>query len=144
MDNVALAKEAFAHSSKSSSRRKTLDYLPLFDAVTHDVSFKYAGGKGTPLSEELHGKAALIHFFNSTVTEIAQDGKVEGPLEFIGYGDKVIMLGTESYNVTRGGRIVSSVRDREFAIVLRFRDSLIAHILEIKDLSEITHAHRSN
>lgn len=136
MDNIELARRAWGHADKISTDRQIGDYNPLLEAVSEDVVFKYAIQDGTPISGEFRGKRALSDFFTSTVTEVAEDGHVNGPVQFIGDGDRVVMLGTESYKIKKDGDIVASVSGREFAIVMDFQHGLITRILEIKDLSE--------
>jgi uncharacterized protein len=63
----------------------------------------------------------------------------EQPMEFLGDGDRVVVLGRESFEIKRNG---VTVRGSEYADVIEFRDGRIANFLVIQDLSAVVDAYR--
>jgi ketosteroid isomerase-like protein len=131
VDNIALAKQLIDPPDGNLQ--------PLLDRFAEDVVFKVTVPDGTPISGEIRGRQAVIDHFThlGDLLEFRQ----EAPLEFFGSGDRVVVLGTESFEVKKSGVTVSG---SEYASVLDFRDGLITRLLVIQDLSAFADAHRNS
>lgn len=141
IDNVALARKAYGVlEEKRDSERETADFQPYIDLLAQDVVFRYAAPEGTPLSGELRGKDAVVKFMTVTAPKLADDVRLTRPLEFVGSGDRVVVLGAETYTITKSG---VTVENKEFAVVMDFRDGLISRVVQLKDLSEFVKAYRT-
>lgn len=138
-DNVALAKKAYgALEDRGAEQRQDSDFQPFLDALADDVVFRYAAPEGTPLSRELHGKPEVIEFLTVTAPELVEDVHLTRPLEFVGDGDRVVVLGAESYTLKKTG---AQARNKSFAVVMDFRDGRVVRLVQIKDLSEFVEAY---
>lgn len=135
IDNLAIARKAYSGFGKGVGER---DLSSFFERLADDVSFRYAAAPGTPISGELRGKAAVVEYHTHSSASLVMDLRLEGPLEFVGSGSRVVVLGSESYTIRKTG---AEIRDRDFAIVLNFRCGLITGIVLIKDLSEFSAAY---
>lgn len=128
MDNIALM----------TSILEREDWQMLIDHLADDVVFKVTIPDGTPISGELRGKQAVAdHLMKlGDLLEFRQ----EKPLEYFGGGDRVVVLGRESFEVKKSG---VTVRGSEYADVVDFRNGLITRFLIIQDLSAFVDAYRS-
>lgn len=126
-DNLALAKSVF----------EAEDFEPLLERLADDVVFKVTIPEGTPISGEFRGKRAVLDYFAKldNVTTFRQ----EKPLEFFESGDRVVVLGDDSFEIKESGVTARS----EYAIVVDLRDGLITSILIIQDLTAIADAYRT-
>jgi ketosteroid isomerase-like protein len=128
MDNVTLMRKVLEHE----------DWQLLIDHLADDVVFKVTIPAGTPISGELRGKQAvtdhLIHL--GELMEFRQ----ERPLEYVASGDRVVVLGRETYVVKKTG---VTVPGSEYADVIDFRDGLITRFLIIQDLTAVVDAYRA-
>jgi ketosteroid isomerase-like protein len=131
VDNIALAKQLIDTPDGN--------WQPLFDHLADDVVFKVTVPDGTPISGEIRGRQAVIDHFTNLDDLLAF--RQEAPLEFFGSGDRVVILGTESFEVKKSG---VTVFGSEYAGVIDFRDGQITRYLVIQDLSAFADAHRSN
>ena len=115
------------------------DWQLLIDHLADDVVFKVTIGEGTPISPELRGKQAVAgHLMNlGDLLEFRQ----EVPLEYFADGDRVVVLGQETYKIKQTGKAVSG---SEYADVVDFRNGLISRFLIIQDLSAFVDAYRAS
>jgi ketosteroid isomerase-like protein len=129
MDNTSLAQ----------SLMESDDWQPLIDHLADDVVFKATIPDGTPISGELRGKHAVVdHLANlGDVLEFRQ----EQPLQFLGTGERVVILGKESVEIKKNG---VTVPESEYATVLDFQDGLIKRFLVIQDLTAVVDAYRGD
>lgn len=155
MNNIAVAKKAMTHLAKRYEEQhrgvrredyKPMDYHPFVECLADDVVIKNTCPPDTPLySEELRSKQVVAKKFlggdwdmHADVTPI-EYLEMDRPLEYIGSGDRVVVLGAESFTVKKTGVVIGPA---EFAMVLDFRDGLIARYLHIEDHSEVRDALR--
>ncbi|HZO24512.1 MAG TPA: nuclear transport factor 2 family protein [Chloroflexota bacterium] len=96
------------------------DFEPLFAYLADDVVFKVTIPEGTLISGEFRGKQAVIDYF-TRIGEIAELRR-EQPLQVLTAGNRVVLLGDDSFTVKKTGHIARS----EYAIVVDLRDGLIA------------------
>lgn len=129
MDNVSLAKQLINPPDRN--------WQPLLDHLADDVVLKVTIPEGTPISGEIRGTQAVSEHFEN-VGELLEF-RQERPMQFFGSGDRVVVLGTESFDVKKSGVTVS---DSEYADVLDFRDGLITRFLIIHDMSAFADAYR--
>jgi ketosteroid isomerase-like protein len=129
MDNIALAKRLINPPDGN--------WQPLLDHLADDVVFKVTIPEGTPISGEFRGKQAVTEHFErlGDLLEFRQ----ERPMDFFGSDDRVVVLGTESFEIKENGATVSG---SEYADVVDFRDGLITRFLVIQDLSSVVDAYR--
>jgi ketosteroid isomerase-like protein len=115
------------------------NWQPLLDHLADDVTFRVTIPEGTPISGEFRGKAAVTEHFTRLpdLLEFTQ----EAPMEFLGDGDRVVVLGRESFEIKKNGRLVSG---SDYADVLDFKDGLITNFLVIQDLSAVVDAYRDH
>lgn len=139
--NVELARKAYSDLDDKRGGRSEADFQPYIDLLAEDVVFQYAAPDGTPVSGEFHGKQAVVEFMTVTSPELVEDIRLEGELEYFGRGDRVVVLGAESYTIRKTG---VSVRNKQFAVVMDFREGLISRVLQIKDLSDVVAAFRAS
>jgi len=120
-DNVSLMKRIWGPLERGESD----DYQPFFDALADEVVLKTSVG-------EVRGKKELIDYFvnASTTTEFHP---FEKPLEYYGDGDRVVILGDETFKVRESG----VTHRAEWAWVVDLHDGLITRILAIQDLSGV-------
>jgi ketosteroid isomerase-like protein len=129
MDNIALIRNVL----------ETEDWPLLIDHLADDVIFKVTVPDGTPISGEFRGKQAVVDHFNRLGSLL--DFRQEQPLQYFGEGDRVVVLGKESFDVKESG---ITVRGSEYADVFDFREGLITRFLIIQDMSAVVEAYRSN
>jgi ketosteroid isomerase-like protein len=131
MDNVALAKRLINPQDGN--------WQPLLDHLAEDIVFSVTIPDGTPISGEFRGKPAVIEHFERLPELLAFEQ--ERPMDFLGAGDRVVVLGRESFEIKKTGVTVTG---SEYADVLDFRDGLITRFLVIQDLSAVVEAYGSN
>jgi ketosteroid isomerase-like protein len=131
MDNIALAKRLI--------NRPDGDWQPLLDHLADDVVFRVTIPEGTPISGRFRGKQAVTEHFEQ-LDELLEF-RQETPMEFFGSGDRVVVIGRESFEVKTNGAVVTG---SEYADVLDFREGLITRFLVIQDLSAVVDAYRGN
>lgn len=137
-ENIALAKKAYSVlEGNRDAQRAAGDFQPYIDLLADDVVFRYAAPEGTPVSAELRGKPAVIEFMQEKSPQLVENARLDRALEFFGSGTRVVVLGSESYTVRKSG---VSAHNKEFAVVLDFREGRISRVLQIKDLSEFVTA----
>lgn len=118
-------------------------YDTFFNGFADDVEWRIAcTPELSPLiGGELHGKQQLIDFMMSDSPGLVQDNYLSRPVEFVASGDRVIMLGAETYTVRKSG---VTARDKDFVWVMDFKDGLIGRILYIGDMSAFADAYLKN
>lgn len=131
MDNLALAKRLINPQDGN--------WQPLLDHLAEDVVFNVTIPEGTPISGEFRGKPAVTEHFERLPELLAFEQ--ERPMDFLGAGDRVVILGRESFEIKKNGVTVTG---SEYADVLDFRDGLITRFLVIQDLSTVVDAYRSD
>jgi ketosteroid isomerase-like protein len=131
MDNIALAKRLINPPDGN--------WQPLLDHLAEDIVFSVTIPDGTPISGEFRGKPAVIEHFERLPELLAFEQ--ERPMDFLGAGDRVVVLGRESFEIKKTGVTVTG---SEYADVLDFRDGLITRFLVIQDLSAVVEAYVSN
>jgi ketosteroid isomerase-like protein len=129
LDSVALLKRILDHE----------DWELLFDHLADDVVFEVTIPDGTPISGQFRGKRAVVEHFKNlgNIAEFRQ----ERPLEYFGRGDRVVVLGTESFVVKRNG---VTIRGSHYADVVDLREGLITRFLIIQDLSAFVEAYHTS
>jgi uncharacterized protein len=120
-DNVTLMRRVWGPFERGESD----DFGPFFDLLADDVMFKLPVG-------ELRGKAALIDYFANASTAL-EFNPFEKPLEYYGDGDRVVILGDETFRVKESG----AAHRAEWAWVIDVHDGRITRIAAIQDLSGI-------
>jgi ethanolamine utilization protein EutQ len=118
-DGVALLRSIFDPLERGESD----DFQPFYDALGDDVVHTLSVG-------ELRGKQAVVDYFASG-GETIEFRPFEKPLEYYGGGNRVVMVGEETFKVKETG--VTHLA--EWAWVVDLRDGLITRIVEIQDLS---------
>jgi ketosteroid isomerase-like protein len=119
MDNVALLQRIWGPMERGEST----DYQPFFDLLHDDIVFTTSLG-------ELRGKQAVIHYFTHA-GELVEFRPFERPSEYFGNGDRVVIVGEETFRVKATGVTVRG----PWAWVHDLRDGLITQIEAIQDLS---------
>jgi ketosteroid isomerase-like protein len=117
---------------------ETSEFEPLFNYLSDDVVFKVTIPPGTPISGEFRGKQAVIDYFTS-IGDIATF-RQERPLEFFIRGERIVVLGDDSFTIKKSGGTARS----EYALVFDIRDGLITRFLIIQDLSAFVDAYRTS
>jgi ketosteroid isomerase-like protein len=130
MDNIELAKRLINPPDGN--------WQPLLDHLAEDVVFRVTIPDGTPISGEFRGKQAVTEHF-ARVGDILEF-RQERPMEFLGRGNRVVVLGTETVDIKRNGVAVAG---SEYADVLEFRDGEITDFLVIQDLTAVVDAYRT-
>lgn len=139
-DTIELAKKAYHHWEIKSSERTPDDFKSMFDLLADDVVFRGSWPDTVPgYGGVFRGKEAVRNLIAVVDSESVSDIDLERPLEFIGSGDKVVVLGSQRYKINKTG---TYARNKLFAIVLTFRRGLIAEILQFEDVTEWLDAHR--
>lgn len=150
-DLVALVRNAW-HSSVTEAERARQsgkssgdgepepgDYTPFFDLLDEDVVWQIGIREDTPhYGGQLKGKQAVISLFTSEPERLV-DVDWERPPEFVGSGDRVVMLGQERYRIVKSD---VELRNSEVAMVMDFKNDKIVSILHIADFSEWSDAYR--
>lgn len=143
MDNIALAKKAWSHFTDKKAPRDPSDYQPFFDSLADDVVWKVTCPEETPIfGGERHGKHSVMSLFTDEDPFVIEDNELERTPEFLSNGNRVVMLFAERYSIKKDGTVVASVRNKECAFVMDFREGLISRILLITDLSEWNSVYR--
>lgn len=143
MDNMSHARRAYSGLEATAGVRaiESSDYSHYFSLLADNVVLKFGIPAGTPIGGGFSGKDAVIHFFTTTAPELFENVQLEGPLEFLGSQDRVVVLGRESYTIRKTG---VRARSKAFAIVLDFQDGLIIRDHEIKEMTEFVDGWRIN
>jgi ethanolamine utilization protein EutQ len=124
MDNVAVLERIWGPMERGEST----DYQPFFDLLDDDVVFTTSVG-------ELRGKQAVIHYFTHA-GELLEFRPYERPQEYFGNGDRVVIVGEETFRVRATG-VTSRV---PWAWVYTLDSGLITRIEAIEDLSAVADA----
>jgi ketosteroid isomerase-like protein len=109
-------------------RGQSSDFQPFFDHLDDDVVFTTSAG-------ELRGKPAVIHYFTHA-GELLEFRPYERPQEYFGTGDRVVIVGEETFRV----RATGATTRVPWAWVYDLRDGLITRIEAIEDLSVVADA----
>lgn len=132
-NNIALAKKLSEHPSG--------EFDGIYEHIADDMVFSFTAADYVPGSGEHRGKDALINFLTRTRNELVEDDvRLERPLEYFGNGDRVLVLGKESYTVKKTGKKVSE----EFVMVLDFRDSQLTGCTIIQNTTALAEAYRNS
>lgn len=123
-DNVALLEGIWGPVERGESS----DFQPFFDHLDDDVVFTTSVG-------ELRGKQAVIHYFTHA-GELLEFRPYERPQEYFGNGDRVVIVGEETFRV----RATGATARVPWAWVHDLRDGLIIRIEAIEDLSVVADA----
>lgn len=138
IDNVALARKALSHLDARFHERGEGPLQPLFDSLAEDVVFEVPCAPDTPrYGEPARGKQAVIDLFLSD-PEFFEDVEIERPLEFIGNGDRVVVLFALRYRIKKTG---VTFRNKEAALVIDFRYGKIVRMCEIQDMTPWSNAY---
>lgn len=148
MDTITLAKQAYSgfvaqatrRAGNPQARRSRDDYRPYIDLLAQDVVLKCSAPLDTPMGVEVHGKAAVMQFAIEKTAELIEDIHLQGPLEYIGRGAQVVILGAESYNIRATG---VCVRNNQFLAILDFDNGLIVRHRLSMNMAELVDACRS-
>ncbi|MGH2949047.1 MAG: nuclear transport factor 2 family protein [Solirubrobacteraceae bacterium] len=120
-DNVALLREIWEPIARGESD----DNRPFFDALAENVVFKLPVG-------ELRGKQAVIDYL-ANAAETIEFQPFDRPLEYYGAGDRVVIVGVETFRVKQTG----ATHRAEWAWVHDMRDGKITRIVAIQDLTGV-------
>jgi ketosteroid isomerase-like protein len=123
-DNVALLEGIWGPMERGESG----DFQPFFDHLDEDVVFTTSAG-------ELRGKQAVMHYFTHA-GELVEFRPFERPQEYFGDGDRVVIVGEESFRVRASGVTART----PWAWVHTLQDGLITRIEAIEDLSAVADA----
>ena len=123
-DNVALLEGIWGPMERGESA----DFQPFFDHLNDDVVFTTSVG-------ELRGKQAVIHYFTHA-GELLEFRPYERPQEYFGDGDRVVIVGEETFRVRASGVTVRT----PWAWVHTLQGGLITRIEAIEDLSMVADA----
>ena len=107
-------------------RGESQDLRRFFDALADDVVFR------TPVGE-LRGKDEVVAYF-TTAPDTMEFRPFDSPLEYYGDGNRVVVVGDETFEVRGNGATHRS----EWAWVYDVHDGIITRIVAIQDLSGIT------
>jgi ketosteroid isomerase-like protein len=123
-DNVALLEGIWGPMERGEST----DYQPFFDHLDDDIVFTTSVGG-------LRGKQAVIHYFTHA-GELLEFRPFERPQEHFGDGDRVVIVGEETFRVRASGVTART----PWAWVYDLRNGLITRIEAIEDLSVVADA----
>lgn len=113
------------------------DIAPLLAALSDDATIKAVIPDGTPISGDgFRGRDGVVRYFQ-TLGGVMEILGVED-IEYVGSGDKVVVLGRERARVARTGAML----DCDTATVFTLRDGKIARIVALADMSTIVDAYR--
>jgi ketosteroid isomerase-like protein len=118
-DAVALLRSVFDPLERGESD----DFQPFYDLLADDVEHTLPAGV-------LRGKHAVVDYFETGLWTV-ETRPFERPLEYYGGGDRVVILGDESFRVKETG----VTHRADWAWVVDMRDGLITRIAEIQHLS---------
>lgn len=124
-DNVTLMQNIWGPLERGESH----DFGPFFDTLADEVVFRTSVG-------ELRGKQALVDYLTAPAT--IEFNPFEKPFEYYGDGDRVVILGDETFKVKDTGL----THRAEWAWVVDVHDGLITRILHHQDLSGVAGAVR--
>lgn len=131
-DNVQLAKKALSHLDTEFEDRGGNVLEPLFDSFADDIVFHVPCDPASPrYGEPAIGKQAVMDLFLSD-QEFFEDVEIERPLEFLGSGDRIVVLFALRYTIKKTGE---TFRDKEVALVIDFRDGKVGRMTEIQDMT---------
>ncbi len=120
--NIELMKRIWGPLERGESD----DFQPFFDALADDVVYELPVGK-------VRGKDAVAGYLaHASVTMEFQP--FDKPLQYYGNGDRVVIVGSETFKVKKTG----ATHHSEWAWVVHMHDGLITRIVHIQDLSGIT------
>jgi ketosteroid isomerase-like protein len=114
------------------------NWQPLLDHLAEDVVFRVTIPEGTPISGEFRGRRAVVGHFHGL--DDLLEFRQEEPMQFFADGDRVVVVGRETFVVKKNGQTVTG---SDYADVLRFRDGLISDFLVIQDLTAVVDAYRA-
>jgi ethanolamine utilization protein EutQ len=123
-DNVALLEGIWGPVERGEST----DLQPFFDHLDDDVVFWTSVG-------ELRGKQAVIHYFTHA-GKLLEFRPFERPQEYFGNGDRVVIVGEETFRVRATGVTTRT----PWAWVHTLQDGMITRIEAIEDLSVVADA----
>jgi ethanolamine utilization protein EutQ len=106
-------------------RGESDSFQAFFDALADDAVLKLSVG-------ELRGKRAVVDYFANAPATL-EFSPFEKPLEYFGDGDRVVIVGDETFRVKQTG----VTHRAEWAWVVDVHDGLITRILGIQDLSGV-------
>jgi hypothetical protein len=95
--------------------------------LAEDVVFEVTPPEGMPTAPERRGKQEVLDYFTG-LGDIVTFWQVR----CLGDGERVVVVGTESFTIPRYGITLGG----EFALLLHICDRLITRFLIIEDLSE--------
>lgn len=121
MDNVAMLQRVWTPLERGESG----DMQPFFDSLDDTVVFETSVG-------ELRGKPAVVYYFTH-IGELVDARPFERPLEYFGNGDRVVILGEETFVVKESGVTAHA----KWAWVHDIRDGKVTRIVSIQDLSAV-------
>jgi ketosteroid isomerase-like protein len=119
--NVALMRSIWGPLERGESD----DLRPFFDALADDVVFRLPVG-------ELHGRQAVIDYFANAAAKL-DFRPYEKPLEYYGDGDRVVVVGDETFRVKETG----ATHRADWAWIFEVHDREITAVLAIQDLSGV-------
>lgn len=132
MGNIALARNLMDAGNSGN-------WQPLVDRLADDVTFTVTVPDGTPMAKHARGKQAVVEHLGGLGELI--EFKQEQPPEYFEAGDRVVLLGLESYEIKKTGDVISG---SHYATVLAFRQGMITSFLVIQDLSAFADAYRGS
>lgn len=119
-DIIAMMKRIWGPLERGES-----DYGPFFGALADDVVLEVSVG-------EVRGKQAVIDYYvHASATLEFQP--FERPLEYFGDGDRVVILGSETFTIKESG----TIHRAEWAWVIDIDNGRITRILGIEDLAGV-------
>lgn len=136
MTSLEIAKLLFSPTTDPGSGSDE-DVARLVRYLAEDVVFKATVPPGTPISGEFRGKQAVADYFER-LSDIAVF-RQERPQEFLTDGDRVVVIGDDTFEIKRTGATARS----EYAMLLEFRDGLIVRWTIFQDLSAFVDAYRA-
>jgi ketosteroid isomerase-like protein len=146
-DTLAPARQSVSHLTKRyheshlpPEQHGALEYQPLFDLLAPDATFKVSCPPDVGLwGAEVKGKEAILQLFEVDDRTHIEWLIVEQEPDFLVKGDRAVVLSEYSYKLRATGQVVRS----EIALVIDFRDGMIARMVEIQDMSEWVYLFRT-
>jgi uncharacterized protein len=129
-ENVQVVKEGYAAFSRG-------DIPGLLAQLSQDIEW-HSPGTGLPLSGTYRGHAGVTNFFQ----KLAQETEILDfeTREFIGEGDRVIVVGRERAKIRATNRTV----DLEWIMSFTLRDGKVAVFREYTDTKALADAYESS